>query len=215
MHPTMQQQQQPHAVLKSAFQWRDCVSNHVHHPITTDEVADLVEVLQRDMDSSGRHYLIRSSHNFFFSHNELTGCTDVGDSPTQTIMLDLSRMNQVLRLDVDEGTVTVQAGITFEVSEGAGGPVASSEKVPPSTYVWVPGLLSAHILVSPPPSVSSLFSPPPFILPLPLRTWKSSSWDGSSAWLAWESSRRPTRACRCQRHWNPLRTAPHWSGPHP
>lgn len=113
-----QQQQQPHAVLKSAFQWRDCVSKHVHHPITTDEVADLVEVLQRDMESTGRHYLIRSSHNFFFSHNELTGCTDVGDSPTETIMLDLSRMNQVLRLDVDEGTVTVQAGITFEVSTG-------------------------------------------------------------------------------------------------
>ena len=79
------------------------------------QVADLVEVLHRDMVSTGRHYLLRASHNIFFSHNSLTGCVDVGaESSTMVIQLDLSRMNQVLRLDIDEGIVTVQAGITFE-----------------------------------------------------------------------------------------------------
>ena len=33
-------------------------------------------------------------------------------------MLDLSRMNQVLSLDIDVGVVTVQAGITVEVKLG-------------------------------------------------------------------------------------------------
>jgi len=83
------------------------------NPPSVPQVADLVEVLHRDMMSNGRHYLVHASHNVFFSHNNVTGCADVG-AAAMVIQLDLSRMNQVLRLDIDEGSVTVQSGITFE-----------------------------------------------------------------------------------------------------
>ncbi len=103
--------------MESAFHWQDCARpESIHRPLTTDEVADLVQVLHRDVIETGRRYLVRSSHNQFFSHNNLS-CT--GESDT-AIMLDLSSMHVVLSMDMQQSQVTVQAGMTFEVSATPG-----------------------------------------------------------------------------------------------
>lgn len=100
--------------LESVFKWRDCYPEHVHHPLTTDEVADLVDILYRDKRITGRDYFIRSSNQNFYSHNNFS-CNLAEGSTAVPVMLDLTRMNKVLDVDPAASTITVQAGISFEV----------------------------------------------------------------------------------------------------
>lgn len=76
---------------------------------------------QQQLVQPGRVHLLRSSHNLHFSHNNLSSCasalTQAEEGQVSTLTLDLSLLHQVLDIDAEQGTVTVQAGMTVEVSD--------------------------------------------------------------------------------------------------
>ncbi|GAX79770.1 hypothetical protein CEUSTIGMA_g7210.t1 [Chlamydomonas eustigma] len=97
--------------LQNAFHWQGChEATHIHHPQSTDEVADLISVFHRDATITGHRYQILSSHNNFYRHNNLS----CAEGEATSIMLDISDMNQMLHLDKSQGTITVQSGMLFE-----------------------------------------------------------------------------------------------------
>lgn len=77
---------------------------------------------QQQLVQPGRVHLLRSSHSLHFSHNNLSSCasalTQDEEGQVSTLTLDLSLLDQVLDIDAEQGTVTVQAGMTIEVSDG-------------------------------------------------------------------------------------------------
>ena len=118
----MQAGQQPKGTaLESALHFRPCGADILFQPANTEDVADVLHLLFNDRSSSGRKYLVRTSHQW--THNNFSCPTGHGEEPqgeaaAMTLLLDMSRMSQLLSLDTDAsgyGTVTVQPGMTFEV----------------------------------------------------------------------------------------------------
>mgnify|MGYP001807450149 CR=1 FL=1 len=105
--------------LRSGLGWHDCSCGTILRPKHTEEVADIVMALYRDQQVTGQKYLVRASSQGFMSHNNFScACASVA-SDTRAVMLDMSAMNKVLEFNDDRETVTVQAGITFEVRPGS------------------------------------------------------------------------------------------------
>lgn len=98
-------------VLKSALGWRDCQAKTVFKPTHTDQVADIVMSLYQDTQATGTKYLIRATHHEFFSHNNFS-CSQE-EAEVHAVVIDMSMMNSMVSL-TDE-TITVQAGMTFQV----------------------------------------------------------------------------------------------------
>lgn len=84
-----------------------------------------MSALYKDTQLTGQRYLVRATHPHFFSHNNFSCATsegrgaDVGaqakSPPPHTVVVDMSMMTQVLEHNREAETITVQAGITFEV----------------------------------------------------------------------------------------------------
>lgn len=102
------------APLTSAFGWKECAPEHVHRPVSTEEVSQLVGVLYKDKLATGRDYLLRASHEGFYTHNNFS-CADAGGTSAVPVVIDMSLMDRVMMMDKEVGLVSVQAGITFEV----------------------------------------------------------------------------------------------------
>lgn len=116
-------QQLKGTALESALHFRPCGADILFQPANTDDIADVLHLLFNDRSSSGRKYLVRTSTHGFWTHNNFScptahGEEAQGEAAAMTLLLDMSRMSQLLSLDTDAsgyGTVTVQPGMTFEV----------------------------------------------------------------------------------------------------
>ncbi len=73
--------------------------------------------LHRDTQVTGQKYLVRATSNGFLSHNNFSCPCSSAPAGVRAVALDMSGMDKVLQFSADQETVTVQAGITFEVSQ--------------------------------------------------------------------------------------------------
>ncbi|GFR41090.1 hypothetical protein Agub_g1731 [Astrephomene gubernaculifera] len=108
---------QQQTAIRSGLGWNDCSCGAVLRPKHTEEVADIVMALYRDLQVTQQKYLVRATSQGFISHNNLScACTSL-PADVRSVVLDMSAMNKVLEFNDDKETVTVQAGMTFEALE--------------------------------------------------------------------------------------------------
>ncbi|MBX3113254.1 MAG: FAD-binding oxidoreductase [Fimbriimonadaceae bacterium] len=96
--------------------------SYLYRPTSEDEVADILELARR----SGRQITLRGAGRSY-------GDANIG---SETILLDISRMNQILHFDSAQGTIDCQAGVTLEqiwrhvIEDGYWPPVVSGTMFP-------------------------------------------------------------------------------------
>ncbi|PNH07915.1 hypothetical protein TSOC_005579 [Tetrabaena socialis] len=100
--------------IKSGLGWHDCACGTILRPRDTEEVADVVMALHRDLQVTGQRYLVRATSQGFVSHNNFSCACATVPANVRAVVLDLSAMDRVLEFNDDRETVTVQAGVTIE-----------------------------------------------------------------------------------------------------
>mmetsp|Transcript_5231 Transcript_5231/g.11442 ORF Transcript_5231/g.11442 Transcript_5231/m.11442 type:complete len:590 (-) Transcript_5231:711-2480(-) len=98
--------------ISSALGWKSCRPAILYQPANTDEVADIIQSLHREHSLGVQKYLIRATHQNFFSHNNMS-CPITEDATVLTVAIDTSAMKNLLQINDEDMTVTVQAGMTF------------------------------------------------------------------------------------------------------
>lgn len=135
--------------IRSALGWHSCIPSAVVRPTSTEEIADILMALHlaakeskisnkhkhADINKDNKvhtHFLVRATHQDFFSHNNLSCALSVSSHLSASgaqegggdvhvvhgISVDMSQMRHLVELDADGDAVTIQAGMTFEVGEG-------------------------------------------------------------------------------------------------
>eukprot|EP00798_Chlamydomonas_sp_ICE-L_P002351 gene2351-8657_t len=122
--PRVIRKDQPDGELSSALGWTSCRSAKTYQPSTTDEVAEIITEIYKaskgDTDGSlpVQSYLVRATHNNFYTHNNLSCVQEASSGSATSVSLDMSRMSSLLEYDAEAHTVTAQAGMTFAALDG-------------------------------------------------------------------------------------------------